>query len=66
MGSRQFTQQEKLRVLKASEEVGIKEAARVDYVTVYVWRRQLVAFAARLAHGALPAPGPHASFSASK
>lgn len=44
MGSRQFTQQEKLSVLKAAEDVGIKEASRVagvHYVTVYEWRRQL-------------------------
>ena len=44
MGSRQFTQQQKLSVLKASQEVGIKESARVagvHYVTVYEWRRQL-------------------------
>ncbi|TVQ98645.1 MAG: helix-turn-helix domain-containing protein [Desulfovibrionales bacterium] len=44
MGSRQFTQQQKLSVLKAAEDVGVKESARVagvHYVTVYEWRRQL-------------------------
>ncbi len=44
MGSRQFTQQEKLSILKAAAEVGVKESARVarvHYVTVYEWRRQL-------------------------
>lgn len=44
MGSRQFTQEQKLSVLKAADEVGVKESARVavfHYVTVYEWRRQL-------------------------
>lgn len=38
MGSKRFTQEQKLAVLKRAEQMGIKEAARaagVHYTTVY-------------------------------
>lgn len=42
----QFTQQQKLAVVKSAREVGMKEAARlagVHFTTVYDWRRRLEA-----------------------
>ena len=44
MGTKTFSQQQKLTILEGSENLGIKEAARVagvHYTTIYDWRRQL-------------------------
>ena len=44
MGTRTFSQQQKLKILEGSGNLGIKEAAKVagvHYTTVYDWRRQL-------------------------
>jgi len=46
MGSKRFTQEQKLAVLKRAEQMGIKEAARaagVRYTTVYDWKSRLEA-----------------------
>lgn len=46
MGSKHFSQKEKLAVLKSAKQVGNKEAARtakVHYTTVYQWKHQLEA-----------------------
>ena len=46
MGKKQFSQEQKLSVLRGASKVGIKEAARlaeVHYSTVYEWKRQLEA-----------------------
>jgi putative transposase len=46
MGKKQFSQEQKLSVLKGASNVGIKEAARlaeVHYSTVYEWKHQLEA-----------------------
>ena len=44
MGKKQFTQDQKLSVLKGASTVGIKEAARLAEVhcsTVYDWKHQV-------------------------
>lgn len=44
MGSKQFTQEQKLIILKSAAEIGIRNAAKiaqVHYTTVYEWRRNL-------------------------
>lgn len=44
MGKKQFSQEQKLSVLKGASTVGIKEAARLTEVycsTVYEWKHQL-------------------------
>ena len=44
MGTKTFSQQQKLKILEGSGNLGIKEAAKVagvHYTTVYDWRRQL-------------------------
>ena len=44
MGSKQFTQEQKLKILKSAAEIGVRESAKiagVHYTTVYDWRRQL-------------------------
>jgi putative transposase len=44
MGSKRFTQEQKLAVLGSASRVGIKEAARlaeIHYTTVYQWQRRL-------------------------
>lgn len=46
MGSKQFSQHQKLTVLQSAREVGMKKAARlagVHYTTLYQWRRRLKA-----------------------
>jgi len=44
MGSRHFSQQQKLGILNSAGEIGVKQAAElagVHYTSVYDWRRQL-------------------------
>lgn len=44
MGNKQFSQEQKLTILKHAKEIGPKEAAKVagvHYTTVYDWQRQL-------------------------
>ncbi|MBW1994267.1 MAG: helix-turn-helix domain-containing protein [Deltaproteobacteria bacterium] len=44
MGSRQFSQKQKLAILESAAKIGIKKAAElagVHYTSVYDWRRQL-------------------------
>jgi len=44
MGSRHFSQQQKLAILNSAAEIGVKQAAElagVHYTSVYDWRRQL-------------------------
>ena len=44
MSSKQFTQKQKLSIVKSAAEIGIKQAsevAGVHYTTVYDWRRKL-------------------------
>jgi len=44
MGSKQFTQEQKLKILKSAAEIGVRESAKiagVHYTTVYDWRHQL-------------------------
>lgn len=46
MGSKQFSQQQKLSVLQSAREVGMKQAALLaglHYTTLYQWRRRLEA-----------------------
>ena len=41
---KQFSQQQKLTIIKKGEEIGIKQAAqvaRVHYTTIYAWKKQL-------------------------
>ena len=43
MSSKQFTQKQKLSIVKSASEIGIKQAsevADVHYTTVYDWRRK--------------------------
>ena len=44
MGSKHFSQKQKLTILQSAEEVGIKEAANlagIHFTTVYDWKKQL-------------------------
>jgi putative transposase len=44
MGTKTFSQQQKLTILESAKNLGIKEAAKVvgvHYTTIYDWRRQL-------------------------
>ena len=44
MGSRHFSQEQKLAILISATEIGVKQAAEladVHYTSVYDWRRQL-------------------------
>ena len=44
MGSRQFSQKQKMAILDSAAEIGVKQAAElvgVHYTTVYDWRRLL-------------------------
>lgn len=44
MHSKQFTQEQKLIILKSAAGIGIKEAAKIadiHYTTIYDWRRKL-------------------------
>ena len=44
MGSKQFSQERKLAIVKSAEDIGIKSAAKitgVHYTTIYDWRRDL-------------------------
>ena len=44
MGSRHFSQEQKLSILNSAAEIGVKQAAElagVHYTSVYDWRRQL-------------------------
>ncbi|WP_034622438.1 helix-turn-helix domain containing protein, partial [Desulfovermiculus halophilus] len=44
MGNKQFSQAQKLTILKHAKQIGPKEAAKVagvHYTTVYEWKRQL-------------------------
>ncbi len=46
MKKKNLDQEQKLKVLKKSEEIGVREAAEVagvHYTTVYEWKRQLEA-----------------------
>ena len=44
MSSKQFSQEQKLTIVKSAAEIGIKSAAEIagiHYTTVYDWRRDL-------------------------
>ena len=44
MGTRHFSQEQKLSILNSAAEIGVKKAAElagVHYTSVYEWRRQL-------------------------
>ena len=44
MGSKQFSQKQKMAILDSAAQIGVKQAAElsgVHYTSVYDWRRQL-------------------------
>jgi transposase-like protein len=44
MGSRHFSQEQKMAILNSAAEIGVRQAAElsgVHYTSVYDWRRQL-------------------------